>query len=350
MAAVGKVDFFVMDKSYSGVPAGNSGDAGGATSRMDSLDVLKCLAAFFVVNIHYGSSLMSPFSRTAVPLFFIITGFYYPVIRDAGTFWRHMRKLVIMSVMSSFIYGTILFFLAWYAGNVETWVDETFNLRNIVSCVITGSDLFGFHLWYLYAVIYDLVILYIADKFRVTKYLKYTSAVLLVVFLVSNFVNLVPFYGTRNFIFMGLPCIMIGRMIRDNEDRYLSFFDNRKRMPVVILVSLVLCYAEYFYHGMPEMFIFTIPLVLSVFYWALRNPGFGFGSIPALIGRRYSAYIYIFHVIAFNVVSCFFRIIEVKIIAPVVIYPCMGFFLSLLIAMFFVEIKDCLCCKKTCGT
>lgn len=44
-----------------------------------------------------------------------------------------------------------------------------------------------------------------------------------------------------------------------------------------------------------EIYAFTLPLVVIFFYHALRYPQLGQGSLFASIGRNYSAYIYIIH-------------------------------------------------------
>lgn len=331
-----------MRKLTSGIAGGNAEAVRTCTKRSDSLDVMKCLAAFFVVLIHFGPGLLSPFSRTAVPVFFIISGFYYPVMIRDGNFWRHIRKLVIMCVLSSTLYGICSFLKAWQHDSVDTWADSMFGLRHIAFCVITDRDLFGFHLWYFYAVIYDLIVFYMADKLRLTRHLKYMTFALLLIFLASNFTC---WYSlTRNFLFFGLPCMMTGRMIREGRDKHFSFIGKRKYLPAVVCISLMLCYAELWYHGVREMFVFTIPLILPFFYHALRNPELGKGSLPALIGRRYSAFIYIFHIIVFKTMQKFIPLIipDNKVIKAITL-PILVFGLSLLTSYVFVKVNEWMC-------
>lgn len=49
-----------------------------------------------------------------------------------------------------------------------------------------------------------------------TKWLRYDAPFLLFLFFVANFTPWHPRF--RNFLFMGLPCMMVGRSIRENKD------------------------------------------------------------------------------------------------------------------------------------
>ena len=64
-------------------------------SRKDSFDVVKCFAAFFVVQLHTIPATVCPLlnviARLAVPLFFLITGYYYTSIVDISAADRRAR-------------------------------------------------------------------------------------------------------------------------------------------------------------------------------------------------------------------------------------------------------------------
>lgn len=69
------------------------------SSRTSSLDVIKCLSAFCVVWIHFGSAWASPITTCAVPTFFVISGFYYPLMVKSGFFLETHSKVVDYGVM-----------------------------------------------------------------------------------------------------------------------------------------------------------------------------------------------------------------------------------------------------------
>ena len=64
----------------------------------------------------------------------------------------------------------------------QEWISNTFRLRPILRIIIYDYDLFAMHLWYFYAVLYDLVIFYFADKWKLTKYLRYAAFSFTIVF------------------------------------------------------------------------------------------------------------------------------------------------------------------------
>ena len=66
-------------------------------SRKDSFDVVKCFAAFFVVQLHTIPATVCPLlnviARLAVPLFFLITGYYYTSIVEKGKYGVQLKKI-----------------------------------------------------------------------------------------------------------------------------------------------------------------------------------------------------------------------------------------------------------------
>lgn len=86
------------------------------------------------------------------------------------------------------------------------------------------------------------------------------------------------------------------------------------------------------------MYIFTLPLLLPYFYWALRNPSFGKESWLATIGRKYSAYIYIFHILVANLLP---NILESDtFLLSRAIFPFLVFGISLCISWLYVRMKQ----------
>ncbi len=325
---------------FSGTASGCAKSAGVGVSRASSLDVLKCLAAFFVVWIHYGSGWLSPIVRCAVPIFFVITGYYYPMMVENGKFWKHIRKLLVMVICASVLYGAYDLQHHIRHNTLDVWMNA-FQLKRIIELAIANEPLFGFHLWYFFAVLYCLIIFRLADKWRLTKWLRYAVPLLLLVLFARNFA-LFPAHWVRNFLFMGLPCMMIGRCIRENKDGAFRFLSNERNLWAYSLGSLLLAYGEMWLlsiicsdKGMREMYLFTLPMILPCFYWALRHPQFGEGSWMAIIGRKYSAYIYIFHVLAAIWLSHFLDRDASLLVKAV--YPFIVFAISLCMAWLFVQ-------------
>lgn len=289
--------------------------AAGSPSRQSSLDVLKCVAAFFVVCIHYGVPEMCPLVRCAVPVFFMISGYYYPMLEEKKTFWRHFRKLFVMVLVATSIY------LMWELQHVmrhgewQEWIDNLLRPGRLARWVVYNESLFGFQLWYFYALLYDLLLLHYADKWKLTSCFKWLVPLLLAVYFFAHYTHShfsLSAQIYRNWLVWGLPCMMLGRWIREGQDTAYSFMSDERRCWLYASVSFALVCAEWLIgtlrHGRMdhEMYVFTLPLVLVFFYWALRHPQFGQGSLLAWIGHRHSANIYIIHVLVAYVLKHFF--------------------------------------------
>lgn len=298
---------------------------------------MKGIAAFCVVCIHYGPNWLNPIVRCAVPIFFIITGYYFPTMIKAN-FWKHIKKLTIMLLCSSALYCIWEFQQHFRDKNLVLWLTQTFNYEHIINWLYFGEDLFGFHLWYFYAVLIGLIIFYLAKKNNKSKLLYKMTPFLLLTYYCGNFTNLPHFYF-RNFLFMGIPCMMIGRMIGENKDKTFIFLSIKKYIWLYSSISLLMIYIEaclignlYHDNGTRDMYIFTIPFILPFFYFALKNSNFGEKTWIAKIGKNYSAYIYIFHIIAANILAHFSKsdTSEIKNIYT----PILVFLISLLASVF----------------
>ena len=66
-----------------------------AFKRHDGLDFAKFLCSYMVISIHmsyFGKSYIEPLSRFAVPLFFMITGYFYSSIKQKTKSLHKSRK------------------------------------------------------------------------------------------------------------------------------------------------------------------------------------------------------------------------------------------------------------------
>lgn len=312
------------------------------TQRYSSLDVLKFFAAFGVVCIHYAPEWLNPIVRCSVPFFFLVTGFYYSTMVESGKFWHQIKKLFIMLVCSSLLYALWHLQVEFRHHTLQKWLHTTFSQEHIENLVFYGEDLFSSHLWYFYSIIYTMLVLYIADKFKFAKLLRMALPLLLLIFYIGNYIDCSHFVF-RNFLFMGIPCVLIGCSIRENRVSLFAKLSNHKYVWLIMLLFLAMTIAEMFvikslhYDKQVDMYIFTLALVVTIFYFAINHPNFGHDSILSTIGRKYTAYIYIFHIIAENIFGHF---VNRTTILGAIIYPFAVFILTLLISYCYVKTKS----------
>lgn len=147
------------------------------SARQSGLDVLKCIATFLVVCIHcapvsYGGTSgadiatlgLNALQRTAVPVFFMITGFYYPDMLQRGKVCRQIFKILQLTIGASLLYFLFGLVSHWRAADTADWLAHTFSPYHIKLWIFLNDAPFGFHLWYLWAILYVLTGMYVLDR------------------------------------------------------------------------------------------------------------------------------------------------------------------------------------------
>lgn len=96
---------------------------------MDWLDILKAICAFCVVCIHYPflgkiDDYIVIVSRSAVPVFFMITGFFYSDVRNKGRETAQILKITSLCLVSNAAYFLWGLFLSAFGGIQEYFTDS----------------------------------------------------------------------------------------------------------------------------------------------------------------------------------------------------------------------------------
>ena len=140
-------------------------------SRKDSFDVVKCFAAFFVVQLHTIPATVCPLlnviARLAVPLFFLITGYYYTSIVEKGKYGVQLKKIFLLAIASSLFYWIYYGCMALKNNVFYQWFMDTFNSISILNWVLINDTPGIGHLWYLYAMLYSFIAIYVIDKLKI---------------------------------------------------------------------------------------------------------------------------------------------------------------------------------------
>ena len=121
-------------------------------SRADNIDILKAACAFFIVCIHIlfpgltGEYFMA-LTRVAVPIFFMITGFFYSDIIE-----RHKGKQQIKKIFCLSIEANLLFFIWNIALNIlkrnslKTYIRSIFTKKTILKFIFLNDSPLAGHL------------------------------------------------------------------------------------------------------------------------------------------------------------------------------------------------------------
>ncbi len=296
--------------------------------RYKAFDWLKGLCAILVIFAHSpfpgaaGQVIIDAVCRETVPVFLMITGFFY------GNIAKHKREEEQISKIWKLIIWSNALYLIWqlvlhrYTDGEYYWYYTFINFETFFNWLIFNKPPFCVPLYYLNAILYVLYIVAFFDTVKTRKILYYFIPVsfLLSVFLSKYWFLLgdAPFEDKYflNYFFVGLPYFLIGDIIGCNKEKIVSFFKNNTKRMVLLGVSIaVLCVIgvinESYFAGSLEgkSFIYQVvniilvlaknfmPVLAFIFAISVNFKENKFNNLMSTVGRKYSLNMYIFHII-----------------------------------------------------
>ncbi len=211
-----------------------------------------------------------------------------------------MGRILLVLVWSSFIYAL---FICYSCAKADDW-SAFLSLCSCKGILLWNVNPFQFHLWYLQAYLYVLILVYVCFRVHAESFLKITLLLLLGANICLGNYSCILFdksFGweiTQNFLFMGLPFFMGGYLLKEYE----SCFERiRQYAPMIALVLAVCSLLEYQLlvrmgeKGGGSLYILSILLSVALFL-SFSRVGVGVRQrVLAKIGKQDSLYIYIFH-------------------------------------------------------
>lgn len=268
-----------------------------------SIYCLKLLGAFLIVCIHtLGNDFWNdsyyavfPYLRTAVPIFFMISGFFL----YNGNHERAIEKCkkTLIKICWITLYANIFYVIYDRPDSISA--------SAIFDFIFLGNNNAA-HLWYLNAYIETLLMIILFLKIRKLKLLWSLIPVLVIFGMLcgsyEKVTGLLPynFNLSRNFATVGIPCVGLGWILRKYHDKIIYVL----RYPLIwITITAILAEIEVQIlrpvsietatYG--DIYIFTLPLSFIMLATAFKYPYWGENSLWAKLGKQYSLYIYIFH-------------------------------------------------------
>lgn len=264
---------------------------------ISSLFILKAIAAFCVVVIHYPLAFryeFYPLIYTATPLFFVITGYFLykdntKAIIDSSK--RQLRKIIRITLIASLVYYIYKIVIALIEGS--GFPLPFYSIYDVLIWLIFGFNFSG-PLWYMTALCWTLLIIVILYKLGWQKllYLTPLAFILYNVILAYPLRDItLPWYYETNFISSGLPWVSTGMFIKKYESRI-----QLKIIWAAFAIVVILRYIEqYYFVGAEPRAMINIPLVIIIFVLCLRYKSFGKDSFLAKLGKTHSTNIYLYH-------------------------------------------------------
>lgn len=189
------------------------------------LDFLKFICAFMVICIHANppgllDAALTSVSRVAVPIFLMITGYYYTAAVQKNKQTKQIIKIAKLALFANLVYLVFDIFINLLKKiSIGETLAELFSLRSLAKFILLNESPFGVHLWYLGALLYALIIVFLWEKKWDRRKLYPIVPVLLLADIVFGkyslllFGNSIPYILLRNFLFVGLPYFLLGDML-----------------------------------------------------------------------------------------------------------------------------------------
>lgn len=278
--------------------------------RNETLDTLKGFACLAVVILHCPfptkiGSILTIYTRFAVPLFFIISGYFCRFSVSSSDFTKLKKKM--SHVLHILAIGLLLYGIGGVCINggllaggiteieVLDWVFFNAVPKNIFP--------YGGHLWFLFALLYCYPMYYLLNKLFKGSHYLYTIAGVLIIFryvyavLIEN--SIIPgkecFY--TNTWLVGLPFFVIGVCIR--EMSLLEEISASMKYKVLFFVGGgISTFVEWnLFGGAHALFLGTLMILVAMMSYALNHETCDnrFLRIFCIIGNRYSLTIYVVH-------------------------------------------------------
>lgn len=288
--------------------------------RFVSVDNLRFWAAWLVVSIHcwkyFGRDVVVPYARIAVPLFFMISGYFLFNPASQQVLVKITRS--IKKVSAIWAIGTIAFCIDFifkcrlkqdFSVFVPTW-------QTPVNLVVFCHQKIGFPLWFLLAMMEGLCAMYLMTKYQWDKYVKgklqwIAPCVLVTIGVLLNkyLCAIAPIDGNPDLqypplLFMSWPFLYLGFVVHKEQEKIQRIFISYQYCLWIIIgiFSILTFFEGHFAPKGGDSYLCTLFLVIPIFLLVILHPTAGFGKI-AEWGRMYSLWIYVFHVIVYSVLQ-----------------------------------------------
>ncbi|MFS0764042.1 acyltransferase [Peribacillus phoenicis] len=289
--------------------------------RNSAIDFIKFFAIFSVVVIHVfpkdsqiGLFILDNISRFAVPFFFTASGYLFGKkmihTRDSiDYFKRYIIKILKLYLCWLFFYMMYdVLILYKVATDAVKELAQYINHFSFLDLIYYGTGTSGYQLWFLTALIWSVIILFVFFKLKKVRLLLTISLILNLIGLFGQSYSV--FYdfpqSTRDALFIGLFYTTLGFFLADDKFFKKSRAITAKTYLLLIFIFFTFQVVEGYLldkvlsgsHG--EYFISTIFLTAFLFLFALNNKTLGKDLFITKVGGR-ALGIYIVHVVFIDI-------------------------------------------------
>lgn len=276
--------------------------------RNGNIDVIKGLCAYLVIIVHCGSPFWSAyidaFSRVAVPLLFMISGYFC-----RGEWNECKRKIV--HLLKIFLAGEGVFFLyyLWQEGADRwKWICDNIYPEHILRVIIYNDTKIFMAGWFLLSLAYTYFLFALITKADKKKQVYIWIPILILwqwgwqraAMLLRIDLNFLDIKVLR-----AIPFFLFGNWFYENEHS-IKKIANQKIVLLCMAAGVAGCFLERFLIEQlvfkPALFLYlgNVILLIGCFTWAITMPKIKNLHGIAYVGKNLSLYIYILHMVFFE--------------------------------------------------
>lgn len=294
--------------------------------RNSSIDIARFIFAFLVVIIHvpfFGHKFIMPFTRCAVPFFYIVAGFYLYTEEQnklSDKLIKNIKKWLNLWITYTLVFAVIAIMLdTWFGDGFSFHSDDVVHMLTSGACKsldiveINGSKFGISTTWFLYAGFIAFIFLYLI-RIYISK--TVTMILMSILLLVSCFINC--YYESivvYRAIAVAIPFVYMGCMVRKYLDNIIVI-KTSLILKCIILLTITLYIEALCYKS--EVYFSTIVLTLLMFIYLLKTPGF-FG-FKLRIPVKVSMDIYLWHRLIYALLFGFLSLKFMKDIAAIIVF------------------------------
>ncbi|MBQ6805875.1 MAG: acyltransferase [Lachnospiraceae bacterium] len=334
-------------------------------SRNQEINLLKFIAIICVILIHdklpgNAGAIIRAMAAMAVPVFFMISG-YYSYEASGQVLGKRVKRTFFLMIIANVLYFVWDVWVEILSGNsLHIWFAENCSIKRIAVWVLTNESSLRGHLWFLGALLYAYMFLFLLIKWhelgklpdflweKKDKWLAMLAGVLILGNIVGGEVltqlgrNIqIPYI--RNWLFCGIPFLLIGYCLcgylRKNEIKSSGF-----KLGIGLLAVLVLNLVEVIFMEASELYLTTVLVAILSFVLAVRGEGKVRNKLLIKAGNiadKYGLWIYILQIMVIKTIQWF----ESEMgwtdnLVAQCLSPVLSFVLTVLVAIIPVWLSD----------
>ena len=243
--------------------------------------------------------------RFPIPIFLMSTGYFMygntNYLDKVKVFFKYLIFGEIVACFSLILKSLI-----------DSSVDNIFTvlISNINLKTLFFGSLFNGTLWYLYAMVWTYIFMYILSRYKYGFKIGYCLIIILLFAHIVGRVYVTKYYDINDLVYIfrsailyAVPFVLIGRFIAEKQEKLTQYL-NFRNIGGLFCLGIAMMLFEYFrWHQFMDLQVRTVFISLSLFLFTLYKPNFELFGIFKYIGKNLLLYIYIFHIPVYSVVQ-----------------------------------------------